>query len=797
MQNIGEVLKEYSLDLSPEFNNEWIKNGAQWFKGKVLSSGIKCAFYGDFSRGLSQYWVGAENLTKEQKAELDEEIKKARQENRAEQERRWAQVRPEVDAEFRGFKSEGSADYFVRRGLDASATHGSGIVYEESHYGTRAIVPARDAEGVLWGYQRIYPDKLPDVGTDKIFRKGARKEGCFHTLGDLEDGRPIYLAEGIATALTIWLALNRSHSCVSCFDAGNIMPVARSLRSKYPNSRIVFCADDDRYPAKDGKIYHTGCRKADDACQEVGNGGVILPQFKDYSTCPTDFDDARQLEGLERVAEMLAPSAGEAGGQSSSGDSEPSDKGAGDNEDGPTPEKEEAKVKKIGEARAVKILLNEYGSSIVKMDKDVFLFKDTHWHHLEPDAARDFFGKRLDAIAKGLWKFREITSAYGRFLMHMPAPPNGLDMFSPRPDCINLQNGTIHVKQGQDRQVKMVFSPHQASDYLINILPFKYEPSDTHHNVELTKALEVIFKDEPDYQEKFYGVQEMYGSTICGLFPMLFMLYGQPGTGKSTIANVARRMAGRKNICSVPPTRWNNFHMWQMIGKLVNIDTDIPMTGKIQDDMIKKVIESVPVYVQRKNLSDVEIRLPAANIFCANTLPPFVDGMSGAQNRRWIFFHTKNNVIPEAESYDKYYWDHIFDSDPQGVFNFALDGLRRLCERQGAYTQSASGQAGVKDWQTKSDEAASHLTDFLQDVSEGEVSHQNNLISVRQDLKIQRKVLWDVFKEHFEGVQSKFKMPSKFAIYKAMTRCGYEVKTLDGVRYFHGIGVEVAPESVI
>jgi len=94
----------------------------------------------------------------------------------------------------------------------------------------------------LVGLQKIAPDG------SKLFNKGMEKTGAACRLGKApKDGEPILVTEGVATALTIREATDRSRPVYIAFDAGNLAPVGRILRALFPKSPIVFCADDDAY----------------------------------------------------------------------------------------------------------------------------------------------------------------------------------------------------------------------------------------------------------------------------------------------------------------------------------------------------------------------------------------------------------------------------------------------------------------------------------------------------------------------------------------------------------------------
>lgn len=127
------------------------------------------------------------------------------------------------------------------------------------------VVPIVNGNGDLVNLQFIYPD-----GT-KRFLTGGEKKACFHVVGAAIDGQPVFIAEGYATAATVHMAINRP--VVVAFDAGNLLPVAKVMRSKFPNSKIYVAGDDD--VDTDG---NPGRTKAEEAANAVG-GVAIFPNF--------------------------------------------------------------------------------------------------------------------------------------------------------------------------------------------------------------------------------------------------------------------------------------------------------------------------------------------------------------------------------------------------------------------------------------------------------------------------------------------------------------------------------------
>ena len=93
-------------------------------------------------------------------------------------------------------------------------------------------------------------------------------EKGYYLIGKITPDAPIGIAEGFATGASIHEATG--HAVVVAFDAGNLRKIAEALRAKFPDARIVLCADDDE----------AGRRGATEAAQAVG-GFVAMPVFSE------------------------------------------------------------------------------------------------------------------------------------------------------------------------------------------------------------------------------------------------------------------------------------------------------------------------------------------------------------------------------------------------------------------------------------------------------------------------------------------------------------------------------------
>lgn len=147
----------------------------------------------------------------------------------------------------------------------------------------------------LRGVQIIRPDG------EKRFTSGMDKAGCAAALGHHKVRDPILIAEGLATAASCWLALERRYRVMVAFDAGNLLPVAEVLRKLYPDAPLGLCADDDWLtPLNPGRL------KALRAGKAVGLAQVVRPHFANRTMEKwTDFNDLHVVEGLAVVRAQL------------------------------------------------------------------------------------------------------------------------------------------------------------------------------------------------------------------------------------------------------------------------------------------------------------------------------------------------------------------------------------------------------------------------------------------------------------------------------------------------------------
>jgi len=126
------------------------------------------------------------------------------------------------------------------------------------------VLPVYGFDWVLSGLQFIDPEG------NKKFLTGTVKKGRFCILGNsIKENDFMAIVEGYATGASIRMATN--WIVFVAFDAGNLICVAKAVREKYQQAKIIICGDDDfGNPDNPGRI------KAEQAAKAV-SGIAVFP----------------------------------------------------------------------------------------------------------------------------------------------------------------------------------------------------------------------------------------------------------------------------------------------------------------------------------------------------------------------------------------------------------------------------------------------------------------------------------------------------------------------------------------
>lgn len=289
---------------------------ARWKSFKTTGAGVGIGTVFDMAK--SSGWVPSDDMqaapiAPEERERRDSERKAAQQAATEAREAKERQQAIEAQKRFNGAYNQGSSPYLVRKMIQAHSVRFvdpapsiAELMGNAFKPGDQCmLIPLTDVNGEVWSLQTIYPCKWKPngspVATDKIVLKESRKSGSMHWLAKPDESAPgwILIAEGYATAATVHEAT--SLPTVMCVDSGNMAKVVKLIRTKYPDHRLMVCADDDHTTqSKTGR--NPGLNAAHSAATEVG-GYWCSP--KGLEPKESDFNDLHVRAGLAVVKQQI------------------------------------------------------------------------------------------------------------------------------------------------------------------------------------------------------------------------------------------------------------------------------------------------------------------------------------------------------------------------------------------------------------------------------------------------------------------------------------------------------------
>ena len=104
-------------------------------------------------------------------------------------------------------------------------------------------IPKRDLDGALHSLEMVYPDRKQPGRFKKRSLRGGRVRDLVWRVGPFAGTRRTYLAEGMSTALALWVMYGRS--TFAAFSAHQLPWAAQLLVKRYPDMELVIAGDDD------------------------------------------------------------------------------------------------------------------------------------------------------------------------------------------------------------------------------------------------------------------------------------------------------------------------------------------------------------------------------------------------------------------------------------------------------------------------------------------------------------------------------------------------------------------------
>jgi len=231
----------------------------------------KGAVFGCWRSGEQHQWFEKRDYVPdihEQEA-MRQQFEEAKRKAIAERDAAYAIAAKEAQVLFDNAVPVVSHDYLTNKGIRPNMAR---------VFGGKLIIPVYGSDGNLQSVQSIFSDGA------KRFHSGGKMAGGHCWIGDPSESETLLIAEGFATADSLFQATNLA-VCIA-FNAGNLKPVAQMLASQFIGKKIVICADND--------TSGVGINKA----KECGVD-IVLPSIDG------DFNDMMSELGIDAVRDIV------------------------------------------------------------------------------------------------------------------------------------------------------------------------------------------------------------------------------------------------------------------------------------------------------------------------------------------------------------------------------------------------------------------------------------------------------------------------------------------------------------
>jgi putative DNA primase/helicase len=309
-----------------------------------------------------------------------------------------------------------------------------------------------------------------------------------------------------------------------------------------------------------------------------------------------------------------------------------------------------------------------------------------------------------------------ITDAEGQWRMLVIKP---LREINSNPYIINVKNGLYNVLDGS-------LSPH-SPEYLSTVqLNVNYTPGS--ECPRFMKFLEYSISGS-----EIPLVQEMLGYFLIPVnkAQKSFVIVGEPGAGKSKLLLTLNEiLLGQKNVSNIPWQSLNErFKTAELFGKLANIFADLPTKNIDDNGIFKALVGEDFLTAERKNKDPFTFQPYARLLFSCNAIPRNYGDKSDGFYRRLIIIRFSRAVPEEkrdAELLDK------FAAEADGIFLFAVEGLKRLIANKYKFSETDATKAELQRYRIDSNSVLSFVEDNCEIETKAETERGELFIKYRE-----------------------------------------------------------------
>jgi P4 family phage/plasmid primase-like protien len=569
----------------------------------------------------------------------------------------------DIIASIEGITGTPVEAYLRSRGITANLP--ACIRYRRRAYGQYGalVALATNAEGKPLALQQVY---LTSDGQKAplavIKRTNKAVDGWAEVSAVRLPGKlPLILAEGVETALSIWMATGQeTWACLGIANVGHA-PVPAG-------AAVVVARDGD----EDGSKADQTIRKAAASLAERGHSvSMATPPLGQ------DFNDVLLETGAEAVRKLINEA-----------------------EAVEVTERALSIGSDVEMARCVRDDLIKQHGEIVYAEGSSWLYCGTHWEPMPEHEQRRAVHAYDGVIVNKSSMIRLGKGRIDSVLNECAALCADPGFFDTRPVGINCATGFIRFEADGAPTIE----PHHREHRCRHTLPGRWQMGTSSIPPKgslMFKLLDGVFQGDAEAAEKVALLSEVCGSAALGyatklMQPRAVILFGQTAeNGKSQVLDLARGLLPPNAVCCLPAGRMGDErHITGLVGKLLNAADELSASA-IATDIFKAVVTGEPIEGRDVYKPRMEFRPIAQNLFATNNLPPFSGGMDRGVQRRLLVVPF-NRTIPVEERVENI-GRRIAAEEADLLLAWATEGASRLI-RQRNFTLPPSCKQALTDW---------------------------------------------------------------------------------------------------
>jgi putative DNA primase/helicase len=339
---------------------------------------------------------------------------------------------------------------------------------------------------------------------------------------------------------------------------------------------------------------------------------------------------------------------------------------------------------------------------------------------------------------------------------------------------VALRNGLLDVSTG-------VLLPLDPMFFNATSVPFGYDPAAPPPKRWLRFLIELFGDDKASP----WALQEWFGYVISGRLDLhkILLVVGPTRAGKGVIARTLGRLVGVENVAGPTLSSLScDFGLAPLLGKSLAVISDARLNGRGAHIVVERLLSisgQDVLSVNRKYREQWTGTLPARLMVCSNELPHLGDA-SMAIAGRFVpvllsrSFYGEEDLTLELE----------LGRELPGILNWALDGLRRLADKD-RFTRPAGAEDAIRALQ----DLASPVAAFVRDRCELGAARRVEIDELYSDW-----LQWTEANGHVKSTKQVFGRDLR-AAYPAIKVTQPRVENPKRKRYYEGIALRPLSEA--